>query len=219
MKINEFFDKGYYINLDRRVDRKYYIENILKENNLLEFCDRISAVDGLAEPNPILKQHYCSASHHKVFSEAKKDNVEKVVVFEDDFSLYNSKKFKGLQNIEKGLTQLSKINDWDIVYFGGYIFDKEIKQISENLLKVDTILALHGYGISKTGMEKLNEHKPFTDCQLDGWIGQRSNINKYVIYPFSSYQIENPSDLDASGNTPNLQHWKEKYITPDKVII
>jgi len=219
MKIQEFFEKGYYINLDRRKDRYNYITNVLSEINLLEFCERVPGVDGIQEPDPIKKHHYCSASHQKVYNLAKEQNFNNIVVFEDDFTIFKDSTNNGLTNIENSLDQLKNIPDWDLIYFGGYIFDKEIKRISENLLKVDTILALHGYGISKSGMEKLSLQTPFEDCQLDGWIGQREYINKYVVYPFSTYQLENPSDLDASGNTPDMMHWKRSFITEEKVIV
>lgn len=219
MKIQEFFDKGYYINLDRRKDRRGYIESTLTDINLFQFCERVSAVDGINETSPIKKQYYCSDSHHKVFNLALESNLDKIVVFEDDFAIYDCEEYKGLSNIEKALDQLTDIPDWDMIYFGGYIFDNVVKKVNSNLLKVDTILALHGYGISKSGITKLQLHQPYQDCQLDGWIGQRPYINKYVVYPFSTFQLENPSDLDASGRTPNIQHWKERYITQDKVII
>jgi hypothetical protein len=219
MKIQEFFDAGFYLNLDFRTDRNNHITKLLKSVGLDNFVKRISAIDGSINPDPVLRQHYCSATHHKAFTSAKEQGNKKIVVFEDDFDFYNTEEYKGLDIIEKGLDQLTKIEDWDIVYFGGYIFDKEIKKVSDNLLKVNTILALHGYGVSSTGLDKLLTHKPFMDCALDGWVGDKMYINKYVIYPMASYQIKTKSNLDAFYETPPIDHWKINYISPEKSII
>lgn len=219
MKIQDFFEAGFYINLDFRKDRFEHINNLFQKIHLDNFVQRISGIDGREEQDPIKRQHYCSASHRKIYDIAEEKKFENFVVFEDDFMLYDTDMYKGLDVIESGLNQLREIQDWDIVYFGGYIFDKVIKKVNTNLLKVDTILALHGYGVSKSGLSKLLEHRPFIDCQLDGWIGDRMNINKYVIYPMASYQLETPSNLDASHKTPSLDHWERCYITSEKVIV
>lgn len=219
MKINEFFDSGYYINLDFRSDRNDYITNLFKDIGLYEFVQRVSAIDGTGEVKDYIRQQYCSASHKKVYNIAKKLNYKNFVVFEDDFMLYNTEQYNGLNVIESALDQLKEMDDWDIIYFGGYIFDKTIKKVNTNLLKVDTVLTLHGYGVSESGVDKLLKHEPFTDSALDGWIGDRSYINKYIVYPMASYQMENPSDLDVSNKTPSLDHWETNYIKQNSIII
>jgi GR25 family glycosyltransferase involved in LPS biosynthesis len=219
MKIQEFFDAGYYINLDSRDDRNTHITKVLHSANLDIFVQRISAEDGTHEVEDYMRQHYCSASHRKIFLDALEKGYKNIVVFEDDFNFYDTDDYKGIENIEAGLSQLKNIEDWDIVYFGGYIFDKIIKKVDTNLLNINTILALHGYGLSTQGMNKLLRHRPFVDCALDGWIGQQDDINKYIIYPLSSYQVSTRSDLDAFNHTPPLSHWVWSYITPDKIIV
>lgn len=216
MTIPEFFDKGYYINLDRRIDRKNHIESVLSSNGLLSFFERISGEDSQHEPDPILKHHYCSLSHHKIINDALKNNYDKIIVFEDDFTFYNCTEYKGLDVIEQGLSQLQYIPDWDIIFFGGYVFDliegNKIVKISENLLKVKNVLTLHGVGISKSGLQKISKHKPFKDAFIDAWVGKNDDMNKYIIYPFSSYQKNLPSDLDHTGKTPEVEHWKKHYL-------
>ena len=217
MKIEEFFDKGYYLNLDRRVDRRIHIEEQLSNLNLTNFVQRISAEDGTGyDPNTeLLNHHLCGKSHHNIYDLARQNNASTVVIFEDDFVLYEN----GLQHIESGLDTLKTIDDWDIVYFGGYCFDKEVIKVSENLLKADEILTTHGYGISSSGMNKLDKHIPFKDSLIDGWIRDKPFFNSYLIYPFSCYQLENPSDIDKYGNTPNLEHWKMHYLRENPTFI
>ena len=217
MKIEEFFDRGYYLNLDRREDRRVHIEKELKNINLLDFVERVSAEDGTGyDPNTrLLSHHLCGLSHHKVHNLAREKNASNVVVFEDDFILYEN----GLQHIESGLDTLNTVDDWDIVYFGGYCFDKQVTQVGKNLLKADEVLALHGYGISESGMEKLDKHIPFKDSLIDGWIRDKPFFNNYLIYPFSCYQLENPSDIDHFGKTPNVEHWKQCYLRENPTFI
>jgi GR25 family glycosyltransferase involved in LPS biosynthesis len=218
MKIRDFFDAGYYINLDRRLDRNEHISNLLKDTDLYDFFERVSGEDGINEPDPMLKHRYCAASHKKVFNMAEERNHNTFVIFEDDFVFYNCENYNGIDIIEQGLEQLKDIQDWDIIYFGGYIFDESIKKVTANLVKATTVLTTHGYGISKKGLSKLIKHRPFEDSAIDGWIGNNKEIIKYVIYPMASYQLESPSDLDTWSRTPPLKHWEYHYITPDKII-
>lgn len=211
MKIQDFFEKGYYINLDRRPDRRTLFEQQMSQYGLIDFLERRSAEDSLLRPDVTYKQHFCSYSFYKTFQDAYSKGYNNIVVFEDDFVFLNEET-NGIDNIQNGLDQLVNFSDWDIVYFGGYIFDKEVHQVTPNLLKADTVLTLHGYGVSRRGLEKLLDFKPFEDSAFDGWIGQRPWINKYVVYPLSSYQRTISSDLDAFGDTPPLEHFKKNYI-------
>jgi GR25 family glycosyltransferase involved in LPS biosynthesis len=219
MKIQDFFDAGYYINLDKRVDRREHITSLFNSIGLGDFVERVSAEDGTHESVDKVRQHYCSASHKKVYELALERKHKRFVVFEDDFTLHNTDDYFGIDNIEAGLSQLKNIENWDIIHFGGYIIDDVIKKVDTNLLKVNNVLALHGYGVSDTALEKLLKHIPFADSALDGWVGHREHIIKYMIYPMSSYQADLSSDLDASGRTPPISHWTSNYINSNKIII
>lgn len=216
MKIQEFFDKGYYINLDRRLDRKVHIEKELASMNLLKFVERIPAEDktGYDLSTELLSHHLCGVSHHRAHNLARENNASNVVIFEDDFVLYEN----GLQYIESGLGTLNTIDDWDIVFFGGYCFDKEVVKVGPHLLKVEEVLTTHGYGISTSGMKKLDGHIPFQDSLIDGWIRDKPFFNTYLIYPFTCYQLESPSDIDKFGKTPNLEHWKKLYLQGNPIF-
>ena len=211
MKIQDFFDKGYYLNLDRRTDRRTLFEDEVRPYGLLNFLERRSAEDCLLRPDITYKHFFCSYSFDKIFQDAYEKGYEKIVIFEDDFVFLNEES-QGIDNIEKGLDQLANFPDWDIIYFGGYVFDKEIHQVSPNLLKANTVLTTHGIGFTRSAIKQLLNFRPFIDSAIDGWMGQRYEINKYIIYPLSCYQREISSDLDAWGNTPALSHFKKNYI-------
>lgn len=214
MKINEFFDKGYYINLDRRTDRRTYIETLLKELDLLNFCERFSAIDGEEYESYIMRHHCFSQTFVNLFKQALELNIENIVVFEDDFAIYEN----GLKNIENSLTQIKNNNiDWDLIYFGGYIRGETAQKVDTNLIKISGALTTHGIGISRKLMEyTLKKFVPFSDSSFDIWLSlQVENIgNIYCTYPFSTYQTDQfTSDLDIRFSTGNLDHWKFNFFT------
>lgn len=211
MKINDFFQKGYYINLDRRPDRRQQFEEEAKRIGLPNFFERVSAIDGSQEVAWEKKHYYCGATYHKLLSKVYNEGWKKVVIFEDDACFYNAGKEPALQIVEKALDQLDKIKDWDLVYFGGYIVGEPIERVSDNLLKPNTILTTHAIGYTRSGIEKILKYRPFNDSALDGWIGDRKYITKYFVYPMAIIQRESPSDLDATGWCPDVKIWTDAY--------
>lgn len=216
MKIQEFFDKGYYVNLDRRTDRRTYIENILFTMGILDFCERVPGIDGIKYDNYIMRHHCFSQTFYNLFQNALQLNLNSIVIFEDDFAIYEN----GLENIENSLHQLN-VNklEWDIIYFGGYIGGKTAKKVANNLLKIDGALTTHGIGISKKTIQYVVDNFiPFSDSSLDLWLNAKGSENKihniYCTYPFSTYQVDIfSSDLDAYYHTGNLHHWKSNFFT------
>jgi len=57
----------------------------------------------------------------------------------------------------------------------------------------------------------IDEYVPFQDCAIDGWLGQRHDIKKYLVYPIAVPQRDGKSDLDASGNSVGVQIFKSSY--------
>lgn len=219
MKINEFFDKGYYINLDRRQDRNTEFLSELKNVGLDTFFTRINGVDSARFPCIDYKHYFCALSHMKIYIDAFINSYNRILILEDDFMFYNTPEYKGLDIIEKSLDQLQMIKDWDILFLGGYVGDEKVHQISPNLLNINKILTNHGIGVSSKAIKKLFEYKPFEDSALDGWISDREYLNKFIVYPLSSIQRESPSDLDITGKTPDVKHFVTKYLSPTVEII
>jgi parallel beta-helix repeat protein len=63
----------------------------------------------------------------------------------------------------------------------------------------------------KTIKRILDEYVPFQDCAIDGWLGQRHDITKYLVHPSAIPQRDGISDLDASGNSVGVQIFKSSY--------
>ena len=217
MKIQDFFQKGYYINLDRRTDRKAEFEQEVKRLGLEDFFERVPGVDGKNEPVELSKHNYCGATYHKIFRDADARKYERFLVFEDDVQFYDKEGVSALETVEKALDQLQNFPDWDTIYFGCYLFAKKIPHVSENLLKTNQILTTHAIGFNRKGMETFLQYDPFFHCPVDGWLGEREHLNKYVVYPLSVIQRASRSDLDAWEFAPDARHWEVNFIKGELV--
>lgn len=99
---------SFYINLDRRTDRRDQFENEAKKMGIE--VERFSAIQHSV---PALG---CTLSHLNVLKLARERNYERVCIFEDDFEfLINKDEFSNI---------LSAIpDDSDVVMLGWYIFE------------------------------------------------------------------------------------------------
>lgn len=117
MKVNEYFDHVYCLNLDRRQDRWNKISK--KFNELGIQVQRFSAIDGNNLSDDILSKYSinkyevgCFLSHYEIIKDAKKNDYKRILVFEDDALFVNNfnKKFENIPNKVK--------KDWKLIYLG-----------------------------------------------------------------------------------------------------
>lgn len=200
MEITNFFQKGYYINLDRRTDRNELFIEEMKSYNLDTFFERVSALDGVNELDPMKKHYYCGATYYKLFEKIYNEGYEYVLIFEDDAKFYKHYDYPILELVENTLDDLKDINDWNLIYFGGCpLF--EMKSVSKNLSKVDWVLGLHATGYKRETIKYvLDRYVPFRDGAIDGWYGNSPSLNKYITNIPLIYQRSVTSDLDAHGH-------------------
>jgi len=212
MKINEFFKKGYYINLDRRPDRKEEFEQEMEKYGLGGFCERFPGIDAIVEPDYIKKHYYCAQTFYNLFQKIYDEGHENVVIFEDDAYFYDEpNQLTGNELVQNALDELQNFPDWDMVYFGGHPI-REVDIVSKTLMKAPTILTLHAVGYKRNVIKRiLDEYHPFVDCAIDGWLGQRHDIVKYLVNPIAIPQRDGKSDLDQSGNSVGVVIFKSSY--------
>lgn len=110
-------DIGYYINLNESTDRK---ENVEKQINdfKIEDLNRLSAL------TDDMRQSSATKSHRKIFELCRENNVERVVVLEDDFQLFDEV-CVGLRTLSKplaeyldGLIEEMESIEWDVILLG-----------------------------------------------------------------------------------------------------
>jgi GR25 family glycosyltransferase involved in LPS biosynthesis len=168
MKINEYFDKVYVLNLNRRKDR---LETSTKK---LEHCkiefERFAAVDGsvfqnvwetfnsknhtLANPNYLA----CAISHLSIYQDALDNGYSKILIIEDDVSIRKNAndEFSNLVN---------NLPEWELLYFGFIPLSddrvhwtyREFDIVADNLAQSKNFWGLYGYGISSELMKEVVE--------------------------------------------------------------
>jgi GR25 family glycosyltransferase involved in LPS biosynthesis len=143
MKLNEYFDKIYCINLDRRTDRWEECQKIFSKHNLE--VERFSAVDGSVENYglgyPYDNELAGAISHTKVVEKAKKFSLKKVLILEDDVDFIENLNEVFSQNIDK------VPSDWEGLLFGGNHVGG-FHPINNNVVKVGRSYALHAYALN-----------------------------------------------------------------------
>lgn len=210
MGIKEFFKKGYYINLDRRVDRKETFEREMDKYGLKDFFERVSAEDGGDNPDFNIRHAHCSLTYYKLFQRIYDEGHEDVVIFEDDAYFYNNDDYNGFDIVNLALDELKNF-DWDMFYFGGHP-GREMEIVSKHLVHCPYILTTHAVGYKRHVIKRvIDQYKPFYDSAIDGWYAHRPEIKKYLVYPLSVPQIQGVSDLDAQGKTVPVEVFLESF--------
>ena len=222
MKLNDFFQKGYYINLDRRTDRREEFEAEVKKAGLENLFERFPAIDGMnASDKDWGKHKYCALSYKKLFEKIYDEGHEYFLIFEDDAEFYNHTDITGLELAELALDELQNFPDWDMIYFGGYPFDL-MELVSPHLAKCNNILTTHAIGYKRRFLEiilnQTSNFNPETNTfPIDGWLGSQINITKYIVNPISIIQRHSVSDLDAFGHKANARDFLNRYDLTKKI--
>jgi GR25 family glycosyltransferase involved in LPS biosynthesis len=220
MKLNEFFEKAFYINLDRRTDRREQFETEMKAVGLEGWVTRVPGIPYTkgAHLKPDCDQcdrhAACGTVHRSIIQSAKDNGLKNILIFEDDVTFYNEGPLSGIEVIEKSIDQLAQQSSWDVFHLSAFFTTNELTLVSPNLISTATCLTAHAYAINHTGYDYLLEYNPLTDCPFDGWMGQRPFIKKFVTYPLAIYQRDGDSDLDAFGKSSGIGPYIENYNKP-----
>uniref|UniRef100_A0A0N5BWU0 Glycosyltransferase 25 family member n=1 Tax=Strongyloides papillosus TaxID=174720 RepID=A0A0N5BWU0_STREA len=217
---NKFsFDKIYLINLKRRNERMEKMNEILKTIGFM--YERWEAVDGknlndeeISKkikflPNYIDPYHKrpmkkgeigCFLSHYAIWEDVVKNNLNKVIVFEDDIRF--SKNATGI--LRRLVSDLDTTKQkWDFIYFGRRKENPKAKEYfipgHKHLSSVTYSYWTLGYALSKSGAEKLlagnplqkmmalDEYIPimYNNHPFDEWKNHfpNRNLEAYTVYP------------------------------------
>ena len=153
MTLNEYFDKIYCINIDRRVDRWEKCQKIFSKHNLE--VERFSAIDGNTNNYnlgyPFDNELAGAISHTKVIEKAKNLNFKNVLILEDDVDF--------IDDLERSFTEL--INQipksWDGLLFGGNHVGG-YTHLTQNVVRVNRSYALHAYALQEKNYDYVINH-------------------------------------------------------------
>lgn len=222
MRIQDFVDEAYYINLDYRTDRREFMENQLKSLGLIDFIKRVPGVNVFNKTEYIrenndkmfLAGQACSLAHQNVIRMAKNNGSKNVLILEDDALFYNCESYQGLNIIESALDNLSKVDNWEIFYLGSNIFDKELNLVSNNLIKCECCVSLQGYIVNHTCFDKILENKFDKPYDVMDIFVNNNFKEKYMVYPVTLLQKGNDVSDIGGHTTMGNDFWINQFNKP-----
>ncbi len=210
MKINDFFDKIYCINIDRRTDRWEHCLKEFEKHNLN--VDRFSAVDGNLQNNnlgyPYDNELAGAMSHLNVIKKAKELKLNNVFILEDDVVFLDNVN----ELFESFVKQLPE--NWDGLYFGGNHITITYR-ISDNIIKMNRSYALHAYAINSKSFDVIID---YLTQHINNVISNgKSVIRQSVAADFFIADLH--SILNFYCFTPHIAWQKEDYSDIQKTTV
>ena len=150
MKINEYFDKIYCINLSHRADRWGNCSTQFKKNDLN--VERFEAINGKElVPNGVnglmAGEIGVIRSNYNVIKDAKEKGYKNIIIFEDDVELCDD----FTNRFESVFDKVPK--DWGFLYLGGNHVGGLIP-INDSVSKIRHTYAIHAICVN----EKVYDH-------------------------------------------------------------
>lgn len=137
------------INLPEREDKKKSFTKIMKENNI--FFEFFPAIRDKEIPS-----RGCFRSHAKIISDAYKDGINRLMIFEDDACSVKKISQKDIDEIRRFLDN----EDWEIFFLGSipeiWFHNLSKKESYPNIYK-GHFLAAGAYILNKNGIEKYKD--------------------------------------------------------------
>jgi GR25 family glycosyltransferase involved in LPS biosynthesis len=184
ININEYFDKIFYINLDKDTQRNASILTEFKKFNITNF-ERVPGVELIDIPlhteyrnfikddvKYIKGQLGCRASHIKIIQLAKERGYSRILILEDDISIIEDP--SSLLGINQWLH-----NDWDLLYFGGLV---------EPFFR-NQIVCAHAYGVNSTLFDDILNMGPASGMEIDNFYAKVIQHMSYNYNQSGKYRI------------------------------
>jgi hypothetical protein len=210
--ILDYFEGAFYLNLDKRTERKEAFE--MRSSQIGLKAERFSATQ-LGEgdvPNPLQNKDWhikisCTYSHFEMIKEAKKRGLKNCLIFEDDCVFEPN----FIEKMKVCVEELKQI-EWDMFYMGGEP-NAECHSISENLAKCTTgLYGTHAYAINECFYDKILSI-PYTSGVIDTLFlfYDRNNKNYVMSKDLLVIQDEDfESDL-WNGKIKRTEQYQEAY--------
>jgi GR25 family glycosyltransferase involved in LPS biosynthesis len=236
MKINEYFDKIYLLNLHKRKDR--LVKSTDKLNQLNIKYEVFSGVDGSIMnhiwkkfDNPYFSNTSylgCAISHLSIYQDAITNGYQRILIIEDDNLVY--------QNIHERFDSLD-IPDWNDLFYLGYIpltDDCQMwnynlgmninNRLSENIFKsTGNLWGLFAYGITNSLMqEMINVYNDRFPMEIDRYFVDhiQKRGNSIALSP-QLFCCDDGIHSDNLGFTPSNMTIKSidgRFATPQDYI-
>jgi len=202
--INNFVNKIYCINLDRRSDRWEHMKNQFARFNIN--VERFSAVDGKSLRKKELKIKHddlgnnvrgaqgALKSHRAILKEAIDRDYDRIAVFEDDIIFCDDfiDRFDYYANVVP--------KDWDIMYLGcHYNNSPSPKMVRTYIYKNERNFGCFAMILNKQMIRKIYELTEPEEKTIDDYISTIIKIhNVYCFIPFFVKTIKTVSDISTN---------------------
>jgi hypothetical protein len=208
--IFDYFDGGFYLNLDKRTERRDAFEKRSKEAGFE--VERFSAIQLKEEdvPNPHNGVNWhikisCTYSHFEMIREAKRRGWKNCVIFEDDSIFVDG----FIDKVKVCIDELKDI-EWDIFYMGGEP-NGICESISTNLAKcLSGMYGTHAYVINQSFYDRML-NTPYEQGVIDTLYLNQSDRIYIVAKELLVLQDDNfESDL-WGGKIKREKQYKDMY--------
>lgn len=188
--INDFFDKVFCINLDRRPDK--WTEATEEFNRIGLEVERVSGVDGqtlAALGNITPGERGCSLSHSGILKRMVENNWNKILILEDDAVFIPTVQEYFAANIGNIPTE------WDMLYFGGNHLNVPTP-INPTISRITRTYTTSHYGISlnmaKTIIARIESFKNQVDV---AYSEVHAHSKSFTFNPAIAWQRPGVSDI------------------------
>lgn len=189
--LNNFFDKIYCINLDKRPDRWTETQKEFTKANI-ENVVRFSAIDGSMDVRTgALSSGELGAlkSHLEIIKDAQRNQLSNILIFEDDVEFSNT--FQ--RDLNHYFGQLPA--NWALLYLGGNHISPP-SFVSENLLKIHNTVSIHAYAIRNIAFLPIINSLEKAGVPVDVfYTSLQKEYPCYCFYPPLAWQRKDFSDI------------------------
>lgn len=202
MKLLDFFESIYIINLPERKDRRKLITQELKKHNIPLIPGQVEIFPAIRPENvagfPSIGVRGCYLSHLQIIKQAKERGLKNVLIMEDDLEI-SSQLREYEENILKRLSQ----HDWGFVYLGHQLENLE-KENNGLIIYNKPIVTAHFYGVNEIIFDRLIA---FLELVQSRPPGHPDGGPMHVDGAFSTFRSQNPDVLTLVA-CPNLGRQK-----------
>ena len=200
--INDYFDKIYCINLDRRKDKWNVVNKRFIQSKIN--IERFSAIDGDDIPIDMIKKHSklnkneigCMLSHYAIIKDAESKKYKRILILEDDvifFKDFNKTFFE----------QIEGIKDWKLLYLGASQHFWKHLEYGKSFYYSKDDLGTFAIAIDQSMYSKILETAPIKNMAIDKKLTVLQDENYkdcYTLYPNLIISDVNISDIRNSQN-------------------
>jgi GR25 family glycosyltransferase involved in LPS biosynthesis len=180
MTLNDYFDKIYCINLDRRTDRWESAQKEFEKHGIV--VDRISAVEGGAQG--------LIETNKRIFRNAIVKGYNSILILEDDVEF-----IEDLQNKFKEAYS-SVPENWNMLYFGGNHFFGQPVPINNHVAIPKNTLSSHAIAYKKDAYQKMLDKLVLNEPMDITFANNLIYFDAFLFFPHLAWQKSGHSDIE-----------------------